>query len=176
MKNRKNEKRKQVYQYNTMSVSNIFGLDANVYTITYPNQPNIDLDEELISISGFMHTCRNEQVIPISEQEIRYPQLQMIMKYMNLCKQYNQCKDVSIIKQPLCSTNILDVGQDGLPTEIIQYALDLYQSHGILNVYELINVCNYLSINGFMRLLCALVASLIKDKPMSSVTTILSPL
>jgi len=153
--------------------------DDETFAIRHSSgQEDIVLSKKLLPISKMIEagiSGSSDNLFPIDQKEVSIVHMNMVVQYMNLCKDFNQNRDV-IAPKELVSTDLMLYKNENLPAEIIDFVNDIYVSYGKLNMYDLINVCNYLDIRGLMLLLCSCLATKVKGKTMTEVLSILDPM
>jgi hypothetical protein len=136
------------------------------------------LTQDMLPISNFISKSLEEddsKEVELSATSITSPQLKLIVEYFNLCKLHNKSADVEKPPTPLKSKDMMECAATGLPKEVIEFVLRIRNDGGKRMIYDMINVCNYLDIQGLLHVFCASVASTIKGHPMETVKKILDP-
>ena len=93
--------------------------------------------------------------------------LQHIINFLN-AKKGQASRD---IPEPLPSSVMKDV-VDEVDATFID---DLYDTHGIYVLYDVISAANYMSIKSLLQLGCAKVAAIVKNKPIRDLESVLNP-
>jgi len=118
-------------------------------------------------LSKFINDLVTGECNKINLSRLKEGSLKYIVQYI----EYHKGNDVGVPTKPLKSKKMIDVCEDKWDAEFID---NIHDKHGIKFMYAFADGANFLIIRTLLYLICAKIASLIKDEDVAKVEEILS--
>ena len=114
-----------------------------------------------------IEACPNGDTFPLIT--IEDDVIELIVEYMN----YQKGRDCEFPRKPLRSKNLKESMTDINKVWLVDWINKVDDNgNGRIKLYNLINACNFLNIQGLLHLACAKVASFVVEEPLENIPKI----